>query len=89
MRLRARQLGVKFRRQHPVGPFIVDFCCLERRLVIEVDGGQHTGQAQADEARSEYMESYGFRVLRFWNDQILREIEAVLEQILSGLRPGE
>jgi very-short-patch-repair endonuclease len=89
MRLRDRQLGVKFRSQHPIGPYVADFCCVECRLVVEADGGQHAERAGADKARREYLESRGFSVLRFWNDQILKEIEAVLEQILSGLRLGE
>ncbi len=85
MRLRDRQLGVKFRRQHSIGPYIADFCCPERRLVVELDGGQHSEQVQADKTRSEYMESQSFRVLRFWNDQVLKETEAVLERILNEL----
>lgn len=83
MRLRGRRLGVKFRRQHPIGPYIADFCCLERRLVIELDGGEHAGQVRADNARTSFMESYGFRVLRFWNDQMLNDPDAVLERIFT------
>ncbi len=86
MRLRGSQLGVKFRRQHPIGPYIADFCCLERQVVIEVDGGQHAERTQADMERSKYMEDHGFRVLRFWNDQVLTGTESVLERILSELR---
>lgn len=88
MRLRGRRLGVKFRRQHPIGAYIADFCCPERRLIIELDGGQHAVQARADKARTSYMENQGFRVLRFWNDQVLTDIDAVLEQIFSELRTG-
>jgi very-short-patch-repair endonuclease len=88
MRLRSRQLGIKFRRQHPIGPYIADFCCLECQLIIELDGGQHAEQARADKARTSYMENHGFHVLRLWNDQVLTNIDAVLEQIFSELRTG-
>ena len=82
MRLRGRQLGAKFKRQHRIGPYITDFCCLELRLVIELDGGQHLQQVEADQKRSAYITSRGFRVLRFWNDQVLKETDAVLDLIL-------
>jgi very-short-patch-repair endonuclease len=86
-RLRARQLwGVKFRRQHPIGPFIVDFCCLERRLVIELDGGQHAAQVKADQKRSAFLERSGYRVLRFWDNAVMEDIQAVLEQIDAILK---
>ncbi len=89
MRLRGRQLGAKFRRQYPVGAYIVDFCCLERQLVIELDGGQHSEQMEADRKRTAYITSRGFRVLRFWNDQVLKDTYAVLDQILCELKRGE
>lgn len=85
MRLRGRQLGAKFRRQYRIGPYIADLCCVERRLVVELDGGQHSERIQADRKRSAFMTSRGFRVLRFWNDQVLRETYGVLEQILAAL----
>jgi len=80
-------LKQKFRRQHPIGKYIVDFCCLEKRLIIEVDGGQHNdgNQIRYDNARTEYLESLGFIVLRFWNNQILGETEQVLNEIVSVL----
>ena len=84
-RLRGHQLGVKFRRQHPIGPFITDFCCIERKVVIELDGGQHLNQAHHDAKRSEYLESRGYRVVRFWDGAVLTSIEAVLEQIRNLL----
>ena len=85
-RLRARQLcGAKFRRQHPIGRFIVDFCCLERALVVELDGGQHAMQAEADRKRTAFLSSRGFRVLRFWDNEVLKDIEVVLEQIAEAL----
>ena len=84
--LRGRQLrGHKFRRQHAIGPFIVDFVCLGRALVIEVDGGQHAESRQADEMRSDRLRGKGYRVLRFWNHEVLRDTEVVLEAILEAL----
>ncbi len=85
-RLRARQLcDAKFRRQHPIGPFIVDFCCLERRLVVELDGGQHAAQVEADQKRSLFLEHSGYRLLRFWDNQLTEDIEAVLQRISEAL----
>ena len=84
--LRNRQLGGhKFRRQAPIGPFIVDFVCIERRLVIEVDGSQHQEQIDYDEDRTRFIESEGYRVLRFWNNEVLTELESVAEAILIEL----
>ena len=76
----------KFRRQHPFGDFILDFVCLEAKLVVEVDGGQHNGSAQ-DLVRDQILESTGFRVMRFWNNQVLNEIESVVEAIWWALEP--
>ena len=88
-RLRNRQLaGWKFRRQHPVGPFIVDFVCLEKKLVIEVDGGQHSTNLKEDIKRSNYLKNKGYRVLRFWNNEVLQEGESVLKVILKSLSEG-
>lgn len=78
-------LGHKFRRQLPVGPYVADFACVERGLIVELDGGQHVERAEADEIRTKTLASHGFRVLRFWNDQVLRETEAVLEAIRLAL----
>jgi len=84
--LRARRfLGLKFRRQHQLGPYIVDFCCIEKLLVIEVDGSQHLGQVAYDERRTSWLNSVGFRVLRFWNDEVLLGMEEVLAQITTFL----
>jgi very-short-patch-repair endonuclease len=83
-RLRNRELlGWKFRRQHPIGCYIVDFVCIERKLIIELDGSQHAENQTADSARSEYLEGKGFQVLRFWNNDVLVRGEAVLNAILS------
>lgn len=80
--LRCRQiLGLKFRRQHPFGDYILDFVCLENRLVIEVDGGQHGEQAEDDDNRTQKLQEAGFRVLRFWNNEVLKDIESVKEKI--------
>ncbi|SER14301.1 Very-short-patch-repair endonuclease [Solimonas aquatica] len=85
-RLRNRQLlGHKFRRQLPIGPYIVDFVCVERQLIIELDGGQHAEQRARDAQRSAWLQARGFRVLRFWNDQALKETNAVLEFVLRHL----
>ena len=82
-RLRGRQLGqLKFRRQHPVGPFIVDFYCHEARLIIELDGVSHDGRAKEDEERSAYLRREGVRVFRVTNDDVLKDMEAVLLGIL-------
>ena len=89
-RLRDRQIaGLKFRRQHPLGNFIVDFVCLEHRLIIELDGGQHATQQQADAQREAFLVRQGYRVLRFWNHEVLVNTEGVLEAIVKTARSGE
>ena len=81
-RLRYRQIeGHKFRRQRPVGPYIVDFVCLEVKLIIEVDGGQHSDNKTYDMVRDRWLEEEGYRVLRFWNNEVLKNIEGVIEII--------
>lgn len=83
--LRRRNLaGAKFRRQHPIGPYVVDFVCLEHRLVVELDGGQHLGSA-TDAHRDAWLRAHGFQILRFWNDQALVQTEAVLERVFATL----
>lgn len=80
--LRQKQMeGLKFRRQQPIDHYIVDFICLEKRIVIEVDGGQHALQKEADVTRDEYLRQQGFRVLRFWNNEVLKNIRGVLEVV--------
>jgi len=84
--LRNRQLGgYKFRRQTPIGGHIVDFVCMERRLVVEVDGGQHQERWRKDRQRTALLESKGFRVLRFWNNEVLTGLESVADAILMEL----
>ncbi|WP_019868156.1 endonuclease domain-containing protein [Methylovulum miyakonense] len=81
-RLRNRQLeDCKFRRQQVIGSNIADFLCLEPKLIIELDGGQHATQQDQDEQRTRFLESLGYRVLRFWNHDVIRDIESVLEAI--------
>jgi very-short-patch-repair endonuclease len=80
--LRNRNLaGFKFRRQHAIGSYIADFACLEKGLLVEVDGGQHVEREEQDLVRTRFLEEQGFRVLRFWNHDVLTETEAVLEKI--------
>lgn len=85
--LRGRKLWFKFNRQHIVGDYIVDFICLERALVIEVDGGYHSEyeQMQRDESRTEHLENMGLRVIRFSNEEVLTDIEGVLDNIRNEL----
>ncbi|HXX74806.1 MAG TPA: endonuclease domain-containing protein [Nitrospiraceae bacterium] len=90
-RLRARQLqGVKFRRQHGIGPYIVDFYCPERSLVIEVDGDSHADaeQSQKDQRRDRYLQSIGLSVVRYGNDDIMKNLDGVLEDLQKRLTLG-
>jgi very-short-patch-repair endonuclease len=83
-RLRNRQLmDLKFRRQRPIGRYIADFACVEIGLVIELDGSQHLEQAAYDEQRARDMQQLGFRTLRFWDNEVLNETDAVMEKILQ------
>jgi very-short-patch-repair endonuclease len=85
-RLRARRFhGVKFRRQYPIGPFVVDFCCAEAALVIEIDGGQHAANRRADASRTRYLNELGYTVLRFWNNEVLAAEESALARIADAL----
>jgi very-short-patch-repair endonuclease len=84
--LRSRRFsGFKFRRQQPIDRYIADFCCLEAKLVIEVDGGHHAEQMEDDERRTQYLEENGFKVLRFWNNEVMKETHSVLEMIHASL----
>ena len=84
--LRARRLmGYKFRRQVVITPYIVDFVCLEARLIIEADGGQHSDQVVYDAKRTARLEGLGYRIMRFWNNEIMDELQVVLEQIRTAL----
>ncbi len=77
--------GYKFRRQLVIEPYIVDFVCLEAKLIIEADGGQHADQIAYDARRTVVLESMGYRVVRFWNNEILGELDSVLGQIELAL----
>jgi len=84
--LRLRQFdGNKFRRQQPIGKYIVDFVCFEKKLIVEVDGGQYNEQVIYDSERNEWLKKQGFRILRFWNNQVLKEIDGVEGGIMEAL----
>jgi very-short-patch-repair endonuclease len=86
--LRDRRFGgVKFRRQVPIGPFIADFASIEHRLVVELDGGQHA-DSQTDVRRDRFLEAHGWRVVRFWNNEVMTNREGVLEVIHDALCTG-
>ncbi|HVE44404.1 MAG TPA: DUF559 domain-containing protein [Gammaproteobacteria bacterium] len=83
-RLRSRRfMGLKFRRQCPLGSYIVDFICIEKKLIIEIDGGQHNEDIQRayDKRRTEFLNGLGFNVIRFWNNEVLLQIDDVMNQI--------
>ena len=83
-KLREKQMdGFRFRRQHPIGPHVVDFFCPEAKLIVEVDGGQHTAEGDAD--RTRWLESAGYRIIRFWNNDVLGNMAGVLERIAEAL----
>jgi very-short-patch-repair endonuclease len=85
--LRRKQMGhFKFRRQHPFGDYVIDFVCLEAMLAVEVDGGQHSEEREQDAVRTKSLNEAGFKVLRFWNNDVLRDIEAVKESIWLALQ---
>jgi len=84
--LRDRRLGgYKFRRQHPLRPYVVDFLCPAKRLVVELDGGRHAERAERDAARTAWLEARGYRVIRFWNNEVAGNPAGVLDAILRAL----
>ena len=83
--LRNDQLSVNFRRQHAIGNYIVDFCSPRKKLIIELDGGQHLDQETYDQERTEFLQSKGYRVLRFWNNDVLDDLNGVVRVILDAL----
>ena len=86
-RLRSGGLdGVRFRRQAPIGRYFADFVCYERKLIIEVDGGQHALDVERDKARTRWLESQGFHVVRFWNNDVLANTDGVLMEIQRVLQ---
>jgi very-short-patch-repair endonuclease len=85
-RLRDRRLlGVKFARQVPIGSYIVDFCCREQKLIVELDGGQHVAHADYDAGRTAFLRALGYRVLRFWDNEALGNTDGVLQRIVEAL----
>ena len=87
--LRQRQLNNhKFRRQHAVGEYIVDFACVERKLAVELDGSQHMKMTSYDTTRTSALEAQGYRVLRFWNNDVFANMNGILEVILAALEAG-
>lgn len=86
--LRNRGLGVKFRRQYQVGPYYPDFACVEYKLIVELDGGHHAEEQNAanDAERTRYLEAAGFSVLRFWNNEVMTNLEGVAQTIQDALR---
>jgi very-short-patch-repair endonuclease len=88
--LRRKQVaGLRFRRQYRLGPYIVDFVCLPARLIIEVDGGQHADRVERDATLTAWLETQGFHVVRFWNNEVLGNVEGVLHVIGEHLSPRE
>jgi very-short-patch-repair endonuclease len=86
-KIRARQIeGCKFRRQTPIGKYIVDFVCHEQRVIVEVDGGQHSENAKEDGIRDKWFGEQGYRILRFWNNEVLTNMEGVLEVIRDNCK---
>lgn len=82
-RIRNDQLGVNFRRQHAIGKYIPDFVCIEKKLIIELDGSQHMEQEEYDNERTKYLETQGYKVIRFWNNDVINRVESVLTAILD------
>ena len=88
-RLRRKQLdGFRFRRQQPIGPYIVDFFCPDAKLIVEVDGGQHNVEEEKDARRTRWLEARGYRVIRFWNNDVLSNTDGVVLTVLEELRGG-
>jgi very-short-patch-repair endonuclease len=79
-----RLAGFKFVRQKPIGPYVVDFLCRDRKVIVEVDGGQHA-ESKGDQVRDAYLASEGYHILRFWNSDVLGNIDGVLQTILASL----
>jgi very-short-patch-repair endonuclease len=83
--LRDADLPARFRRQHPIGRRVADFACPARKLVIELDGGQHADATEADAARSIELAAHGYRVIRFWNNDVLENLDGVMQTIVAAL----
>ena len=83
--IRNDQLGVNFRRQHAIGNYIPDFVCIEKKLIIELDGSQHLEQEEYDKERTKYLESKDYKVIRFWNNEVMNNIEGVILAIIYAM----
>ncbi|HSL29253.1 MAG TPA: endonuclease domain-containing protein [Anaerolineales bacterium] len=84
-RIRNDQLGVNFRRQHAIGKYISDFCSPQAKLILELDGSQHLEQEEYDAERTRYLESQGYKVIRFWNRDVMNDIESVIRAIMHAM----
>jgi very-short-patch-repair endonuclease len=84
-----RLVGIKFKRQYPIGSYIADFACIEKRLIVELDGAQHAKQESYDAERAAFLSTKGYRVLRFWNVDVLTNMEGVIATVLLELNGGE
>jgi very-short-patch-repair endonuclease len=84
-RIRNDQLGVNFRRQHAIGKYIPDFVCVRKKLIVELDGSQHLEQEEYDEERTEYLEALGYKVIRFWNGDVMNNMDGVILAIIQAL----
>ncbi|MDW8279538.1 MAG: endonuclease domain-containing protein [Anaerolineales bacterium] len=87
--LRGDKLGVNFRRQHAIGPYIADFACIQKKLIIELDGSQHLEQKEYDEQRTRYLNALGYRVIRFWNNEVMTDMDGVIRAIRLALDEHE
>ena len=88
-KIRNDRLGVNFRRQHAIGVYIPDFVCIQKKLIIELDGGQHLEQEEYDKERTKYLESQGYKVIRFRNNDVMNNIDGVLLAIMNILEKQE
>jgi very-short-patch-repair endonuclease len=86
-RVRNKQLGVKFRRQQPIGQYVVDFVCFEKKLILEIDGGEHF-ESFRDEKRDKWFQAQGYRVFRFWNNDVLKNGDGVIQAIIKEISPS-
>ena len=84
-RIRRDQLGFNFRRQHAIGNYIPDFVCIEKKLIIELDGSQHLEQEEYDEERTKYLNSLGYKVIRFWNNNVMSNLDGVICVIIHAM----
>jgi very-short-patch-repair endonuclease len=84
-----REDGVRFRRQHAIGTYITDFCAPRKKIIIELDGSQHLEQEEYDEERTRYLEAQGYKVIRFWNNQVMNDIDGVIKEIVLALETNK